>query len=52
VAIEGFGKVATSLARLLHERGARVVAISTSRGAVHRAEGLDIPRLLARAGES
>jgi glutamate dehydrogenase/leucine dehydrogenase len=51
VAIEGFGKVATSLAQLLHERGARVVAISTSRGAVHRPEGLDIPRLLARARE-
>jgi glutamate dehydrogenase (NAD(P)+) len=51
VAIEGFGKVGTSLARLLHERGARVVAISTSRGAVHRPEGLDVPRLLARAGE-
>jgi len=51
VAIEGFGKVGTSLARLLHGRGARVVAISTSRGAVHRPEGLDVPRLLARAGE-
>jgi glutamate dehydrogenase (NAD(P)+) len=51
VAIEGFGKVGTALARLLHERGARVVAISTSRGAVHRPEGLDVPRLLTRAGE-
>ena len=51
VAIEGFGKVGTALARLLHERGARVVAISTSRGAIHRPEGLDVPRLLARAGE-
>jgi glutamate dehydrogenase (NAD(P)+) len=51
VAIEGFGKVGASLARLLHERGARVVAISTSRAAIHRPEGLDVPRLLIRAGE-
>jgi glutamate dehydrogenase (NAD(P)+) len=51
VAIEGFGKVGTSLARLLDDRGARVVAISTSRGAVHRPDGLDVRRLLARSRE-
>ena len=51
VAIEGFGKVGAALARLLAERGATVVAISTSRGAVYRPDGLDVGRLLGRAAE-
>lgn len=49
VAIEGFGKVGAGLAGLLHARGARIVAVSTSRGALYREEGLDVPRLAARA---
>ena len=51
VAIEGFGKVGAALARLLAERGATVVAISTSRGAVYRPDGLEIGRLVGRAAE-
>lgn len=49
VAIEGFGAVGAEAARLLAERGARVVAISTRHGALHRPEGLDLPRVLAAA---
>lgn len=45
VAIEGFGAVGGSLARLLHGAGARVVAVSTSAGAIHDERGLDIPVL-------
>ncbi|MEW6489967.1 MAG: Glu/Leu/Phe/Val dehydrogenase dimerization domain-containing protein [Thermodesulfobacteriota bacterium] len=44
-AIEGFGKVGSALALLLAEAGARVVAVSTSRGALHEPAGLDVPRL-------
>ncbi len=51
VAIEGFGKVGACLAELLAARGARVVAISTSRGALYREAGLDVARLVARAAE-
>jgi len=51
VAVEGFGKVGSALARLLDERGARVIAVSTSCGALYRAEGLDIQRLLRRVAE-
>jgi glutamate dehydrogenase (NAD(P)+) len=51
VAIEGFGKVGSVLARLLHARGARVVAVSTSRGALHREAGLDVERLARLAAE-
>ncbi len=45
VAIEGFGKVGSSLAALLAGLGARIIAISTSRGALHADGGLDIPDL-------
>ncbi|MHB1295903.1 MAG: Glu/Leu/Phe/Val family dehydrogenase [Anaerolineae bacterium] len=46
VAIEGFGKVGGALGALCAEAGARVVAISTSRGALYNPDGLDVPRLL------
>ncbi len=45
VAIGGFGKVGAPLARLLAEAGARVVAISTSKGALFDPQGLDVRRL-------
>jgi glutamate dehydrogenase/leucine dehydrogenase len=51
VSIEGFGKVGSALALLFHELGARVVAISTSCGALYDARGLDVPSL-ARACEA
>lgn len=50
VAIEGLGAVGGSLASLLDRAGARVIAVSTSRGAIHHPDGLDVPRLLALAG--
>ena len=46
VAIEGFGKVGSALGGLLVEAGARVVAISTSRGALYDPHGLDVTRLV------
>jgi glutamate dehydrogenase (NAD(P)+) len=45
-AIEGFGKVGSSVAQGLHQRGCKVVAISTSCGALCSFEGLDIAKLL------
>ncbi|HHL40478.1 MAG TPA: Glu/Leu/Phe/Val dehydrogenase [Deltaproteobacteria bacterium] len=45
VSIIGFGKVGSTLAALLSGAGARVVAVSDSRGAVHNAGGLDIDAL-------
>jgi glutamate dehydrogenase (NAD(P)+) len=41
VAIQGFGKVGYAAARLLHEQGARIVAVSDSRGGIYSPEGLD-----------
>src|SRR5947209_242759 len=47
VAVQGFGNVGSNAARLLHEAGARVVAVSDVSGAIHNPGGLDLPRLLA-----
>jgi len=50
VAIEGFGEVGSSVARGLHELGSKVVAVSTSRGALYSMDGLDLPKLLDDLG--
>jgi len=46
VAVEGWGKVGSALGGLLAEANARVVAISTSRGAIFNPQGLDVGHLL------
>ncbi len=43
VVVQGLGKVGRSLALFLHDHGARVVALSDSRGAVYDADGIDVP---------
>ena len=45
VAMEGFGKVGGALAELLSQANARIVAISTSRGAILNPNGLDVKLL-------
>jgi glutamate dehydrogenase/leucine dehydrogenase len=45
-AIEGFGNVSTFAAKYLSEAGARIVAVSDSKGLVHDAAGLDIAKLM------
>lgn len=44
-AIQGFGNVGGSLARILHKKGKKVVAVSDSRGGVYDYKGLDIDAL-------
>jgi glutamate dehydrogenase (NAD(P)+) len=46
VAIEGFGAVGGSVAQGLENLGSKVVAISTSQGALHAPHGLDVATLL------
>jgi len=46
VAIQGFGNVGSWAARLLHEGGARIVAVSDVRGGIHDKGGIDISLLL------
>jgi glutamate dehydrogenase (NAD(P)+) len=52
VAIEGWGKVGSALGGLLSEAGARIVAVSTVRGAVFNAQGLDVKKLQSLAREA
>lgn len=47
VAVQGFGNVGSVSARLLHDLGARIVALSDSRGGVYNPRGLD-PRAAER----
>lgn len=51
VSLQGFGAVGAAAARRLTELGAVVVAVSTSRGAVHDGDGLDVATLLKLRGE-
>ena len=44
-AVQGFGKVGAVAANELHERGAKVIAISDVSGGLHDEGGLDIPSL-------
>ena len=45
--IQGFGNVGSHCANILHEMGAKVIAISDVSGGIHCPEGLDIPTLSA-----
>jgi glutamate dehydrogenase (NAD(P)+) len=46
VAVQGFGNVGSVAARIFHEHGAKVVAVSDAMGGLHNPNGLDIPALL------
>ncbi|HSD70250.1 MAG TPA: Glu/Leu/Phe/Val dehydrogenase, partial [Woeseiaceae bacterium] len=47
VAVQGLGQVGATAMRLFHDAGARVVAVSDSRGGVSRPEGLNPAEILA-----
>lgn len=47
VAVQGMGNVGGVSAKLLHELGTTVVAVSDVSGGVYKKEGLDIPGILA-----
>jgi glutamate dehydrogenase (NAD(P)+) len=47
VAIQGFGNAGSIAAQLMAAQGFTIVAVSDSSGAIHRAGGLDIDRLIA-----
>jgi glutamate dehydrogenase (NAD(P)+) len=51
IAVQGFGNVGEATARLLHDAGAKVVAITDVHGGVHDADGLDVPYLRRHLSE-
>jgi glutamate dehydrogenase (NAD(P)+) len=46
LAVEGFGKVGSAVAKELHSMGVKLVAFSTSRGAVYERDGFNVDHLL------
>jgi glutamate dehydrogenase (NAD(P)+) len=49
VAVQGFGNVGGNVARILAEKGVRIIAVSDVMGGVYNSKGLDIGRLLKHA---
>ena len=47
IAIQGFGNVGSNAAILLHDLGAKIVAVSDANGAIAHDEGLDVNALFA-----
>lgn len=47
VAVQGFGNAGTYVAQFLAEKGAKVVAVSDSKGGIYAENGLDIPELIS-----
>ncbi len=52
VAVQGFGNVGSQSARLLHEAGARIIAVSDINGAIKNDRGLDIHALMKHVAET
>ncbi|MGA8086089.1 MAG: Glu/Leu/Phe/Val dehydrogenase [Terracidiphilus sp.] len=46
IAVQGFGNAGSIAAQLLHEAGARIIAVSDSTGAIYNRDGIDIPELI------
>jgi len=46
VVVQGFGNAGSITAQLLHEAGAKVIAVSDSTGCAYNPRGLDIPNLM------
>ncbi len=48
VVVQGFGNVGMHTALIMHEAGAKVIAVSDAKGGVYSSRGLDIPTLRSR----
>jgi glutamate dehydrogenase len=46
VAVQGYGNVGYHAARLLHEQGCKIIAVSDSKGGIYNPEGLDPQKVL------
>jgi glutamate dehydrogenase (NAD(P)+) len=51
-ALQGFGNVGSNAARLLHQAGGRVLAVSDVHGGISNRDGLDLPALLGHVRET
>ena len=46
VAIQGFGKVGSTVAQIFHQAGAKIIAISSAEGAIYNKNGLDVQEVI------
>ncbi|MDD5726498.1 MAG: Glu/Leu/Phe/Val dehydrogenase [Patescibacteria group bacterium] len=51
IAVQGFGNAGSFIAKMLHEAGHKVVAVTDSKGGVYDENGLDILALIAKKAE-
>jgi glutamate dehydrogenase (NAD(P)+) len=51
IVIQGFGNVGAHAARLLHQQGATILAVSDQQGGLYNPKGLDIPEVFARCAQ-
>jgi glutamate dehydrogenase/leucine dehydrogenase len=47
VAVQGFGNAGSIAAMLLHQAGARVIAVSDTKGCIFNPKGLDVPAVMS-----
>jgi glutamate dehydrogenase (NAD(P)+) len=47
IVVQGFGNVGSIAARMCHEAGAKIIAVSDIQGGIHNPAGLDMPAVLA-----
>jgi glutamate dehydrogenase (NAD(P)+) len=47
IAVQGFGNVGSIAARMCHEAGAKIIAVSDIQGGIHNPSGLDVPAVLS-----
>ncbi|TAE58414.1 MAG: Glu/Leu/Phe/Val dehydrogenase [Nostocales cyanobacterium] len=52
IAIQGFGNVGGAAAELLHQAGAKIIAVSGGAGGIYAENGLDIPAVKAYAAQN
>lgn len=52
VAIQGFGNVGSTVARLLFEQGSKIIAVSNSKGGIYNNNGIDIKILMQHVKEN
>ena len=52
IVVQGFGNVGMQFAKFAYEEGAKIIAVSDSKGAIVNKNGLDIPKVIRHKGKT
>ena len=52
IAIQGFGNVGSEVAKILHEKGHKIIAVSDSKGCIYAENGMNIDSVIKRKHET